>query len=228
MSVYTVSNLTWCVAYIRTDALTNSSSATLGLCTKPQLSPLWVILLKINRGNITRSLVSSLWIRNKNKIYYSCPENCLSLMFPLLFIGLCISCKSLHDRQSNLKVGQFSTGQAYSQTVSDKKNKSINPPHQTLFLYVSLSLCGQLSLYWSSVAWLIFAALLRWLMHWTVYNLSGRKPVNTRLEPFYGSGKQLFRIPLSAVPAASFTNMRVVGISKAWLGSSTTEFSFFF
>lgn len=140
MSVYTVSNLTWCVAYIRTDALTNSSSATLGFCTKPQLSPLWVILLKINRGNITRSLVSSLWIRNKNKIYYSCPENCLSLMFPLLFIGLCISCKSLHDRQSNLKVGQFSTGQAYSQTVSDKKiNQSIHPTRLSFFMCLFLS-----------------------------------------------------------------------------------------
>lgn len=154
MSVYTVSNLTWCVAYIRTDALTNSSSATLGLCTKPQLSPLWVILLKINRGNITRSLVSSLWIRNKNKIYYSCPENCLSLMFPLLFIGLCISCKSLHDRQSNLKVGQFSMGQAYSQTVSDK-NKSINqstPPD-------SLSLCVSFSL-WSAITLLVQCCLI--------------------------------------------------------------------
>lgn len=62
------------------------------------------------QGDIMWSLVSSLWIGNKNKIYYSCPENCLSLMFPLLFIGLRISCKSLHDRQSNLEVGQFSTG----------------------------------------------------------------------------------------------------------------------
>lgn len=138
MSVYTVSNLTWCVAYIRTDALTNSSSATLGLCTKPQLSPLWVILLKINRGNITRSLVSSLWIRNKNKIYYSCPENCLSLMFPLLFIGLCISCKSLHDRRWKLVNSQ--RGRLIPKLFPIKKiNQSIHPARLSFFMCLFLS-----------------------------------------------------------------------------------------
>ncbi len=68
-----------------------------------------------------------------------------------------------------------------------KKNQST--PYQCLFLYVFLSLCGQLSLCWLRAAQLIFTALLCWLMHWPVYNLSGRKPVNTRPRLFNDSGK---------------------------------------
>lgn len=95
-------------------------------------------------------------------------------------------CKILHGKLSHLKVGQFSTGRVLPNDFRFLK-KINQPPH--LFIYVSLSLCGQLSLCWPRVAKLIFTALLRWLMHRPVYDLRGRKPVNMSLRLFYGSGK---------------------------------------
>ena len=108
-----------------------------------------------------------------------------------------------------------------------KRNKSIHPTRLSLFMRLSLSLR-------SAIIPLAQCCLIDIRCTSRLANALSSLQPQWEEACQYEAGvllwfwKATFLIPLSAIPAASFTYVWVVGISKAWLGSLTAEFCFFF